>query len=173
MTAALDASAAPPLPYATFDHVAMAAPRIRDLLPLYRDLLGGVFTVGGDNPEVGWRVARLAYTNGEMVELMEPLAGSHFFDSFFARTGGGGAHHLTFTVPDIRVALEDLRAGGFEVRVGDLDDPVWREVFVHPRTAHGVLLQIVEKHVADGNGTTTLDDILAGRGHRGTGVPSP
>lgn len=162
-----------PLPYATFDHVAVAAPRIRDLLPLYRDVLGGAFTVGGDNAAVGWRVARLAYTNGESVELMEPLRGSHFFDSFFDRTGGGGPHHLTFKVPDIRRAVADLERHGFDLRVGDLDHPTWREVFVHPRSAHGVLVQVVESYPEPDGRATTLDDVLAGRGHSGTGVPSP
>ena len=39
---------------ARFDHVAMAVPRIVDALPLYRDLLGGTFYTGGDNPRLGF-----------------------------------------------------------------------------------------------------------------------
>jgi methylmalonyl-CoA/ethylmalonyl-CoA epimerase len=31
----------------TFDHTAVVAPRIRDLLPIYRDLLGGRHLGGG------------------------------------------------------------------------------------------------------------------------------
>ena len=42
---------------AVFDHVAIAGRRIRDLLPLWRDTLGGRFATGADNPAVGWRVA--------------------------------------------------------------------------------------------------------------------
>lgn len=163
----------PLLPYATFDHVAVAAPRIRDLLPIYQDVLGGRFSVGADNPQVGWRNVRLSYVGGARIELMEPLAGSTFFDSFFARTGGGGPHHLTFKVPDIHRALQDLRRQELELLIGDLDDPYWREVFVHPRSGHGVLVQVVEQHDSGEDHPFTLEDVLAGRGYRGTGVPSP
>ena len=44
---------------ATFDHVAIAGRRIRDMLPLWQDTLGGRFVVGADNPEIGWRAVRL------------------------------------------------------------------------------------------------------------------
>src|SRR5271156_6965697 len=40
---------------ATFDHVAIAGRRIRAMLPLWRDTLGGRVVVGADNPEIGWR----------------------------------------------------------------------------------------------------------------------
>jgi hypothetical protein len=35
---------------AVYDHVAHAVPSIREVLPIYRDLLGGVATFGGVNP---------------------------------------------------------------------------------------------------------------------------
>src|ERR1700721_533292 len=44
---------------AAFDHVAIAGRRIRDMLPLWRDTLGGKFVVGADNPEIGWGAGRL------------------------------------------------------------------------------------------------------------------
>ncbi|TMR05679.1 hypothetical protein ETD86_52985 [Nonomuraea turkmeniaca] len=76
---------------ATFDHTAVAAPRIRDLLPIYRDLLGGRHLGGGgDNRAAGYRTLQLSYANGSKAELMEPLTGSTFFDSFFQLTRGRG-----------------------------------------------------------------------------------
>ncbi|MFD0471365.1 hypothetical protein ACFQ0B_25900 [Nonomuraea thailandensis] len=75
-----------------FDHTAVAAPRIRDLLPIYRDLLGGRHLGGGgDNRIAGYRTFQLTYGNGNKVELMEPLAGSTFFDSFFELTRAAAA----------------------------------------------------------------------------------
>src|ERR1700683_21333 len=49
---------------ATFDHVAVAGRRIRDMLPLWRDTLGGRFVVGADNPEIGWGGGRVALWGG-------------------------------------------------------------------------------------------------------------
>jgi methylmalonyl-CoA/ethylmalonyl-CoA epimerase len=44
---------------ATFDHIAIAGRRIRDLLPLWQLTLGGRFMVGADNATTGWRAVRL------------------------------------------------------------------------------------------------------------------
>jgi methylmalonyl-CoA/ethylmalonyl-CoA epimerase len=158
---------------ARFDHAAVAAPRLRDLLPLYRDLLGGVIQNGGDNQRVGYRALQLGYTDGSRIELMEPLGGSTFFDRFFAR--GGGLHHVTFKVDDIRAAIDGLAAVGLTPTSVYLDDELWREVFVHPREGHGVLVQLAQ--TAPGYppppGQLTVEQVLAGRGENGNGVASP
>jgi methylmalonyl-CoA/ethylmalonyl-CoA epimerase len=158
---------------AVFDHAAVAAPRIRDLLPLYAGILGGRLHDGGDNQRVGYRALQLAYPDETRIELMEPLAGSTFFDRFFQR--GGGLHHVTFKVADIELAIARLREARIPMIGAYLDDPQWREVFVHPRDASGVLVQFAQP--APGfpppPGERTIDDILAGHGATGTGVPSP
>lgn len=160
---------------AVFDHTAVAAPRLRDLLPIYGDLLGGTFLGGGDNERLGFRILQLGYPHGGKIELMEPLAGSTFFDSFFELTlGRGGVHHLTFRVGDIEVAVARLRERGYSLHGLNIDDRRWREVFLHPKEAHGTLIQLAQP---DGSGVPesglTLEDVLAGRGRRGTGIPSP
>lgn len=159
---------------AIFDHTAVAARRIRDLLPIYQDLLGGVFVSGGDNVVNGYRTLQLRYPNGGKIELMEPLAGSTFFDSFFELTRGrGGVHHLNFHVPDIHVAVEALRERGYRLFGLNLDNPRWRDVFLHPKEAHGVLIQLAQPGSREGEVVPSLEDVLAGRGRRGNGIPSP
>ncbi|MFL5843543.1 MAG: VOC family protein [Solirubrobacteraceae bacterium] len=129
---------------AVFDHAAHASHRIRDMLALYRDQLGGEFLYGGPNRRVGYRGVVLGYAGGGKIELLEPLPGSTFLDSFFARNPLGGLHHLTFRVADLADAAERARAGGFALLGENHDDPNWREVFVHPRAGHGVLVQFVQ-----------------------------
>lgn len=164
------------LPFtAHFDHCAVAAPRIRDLLPLYADILGGRFINGGDNTRVGYRALQLAFADGSKIELMEPLSGSTFFDAFFA-SRGAGLHHVTFKVDDLDGALERLRAAGTPLTGLYRDDPSWQEVFIHPRDASGVLVQIAQ--AAPGAWTSpdegqTIEAVLAGNGTRGTGEASP
>jgi methylmalonyl-CoA/ethylmalonyl-CoA epimerase len=154
------------------DHIALAGARIRDLLPLYRDLLGGTFRGGGDNTRVGYRAVQFTYEEG-MVELLEPLGGSDFLDRFIAR--GGGVHHVTFKVDDLEAAIVELRRSGVAPVGVFLDDSKWREAFIHPRDAGGLLVQLAQP--APGYppppGTLTLDDVLAGRGWQGDGRPSP
>jgi methylmalonyl-CoA/ethylmalonyl-CoA epimerase len=129
---------------AVFDHAAHASHRIRDLLPLYAGQLGGTPLYGGPNVRVGYRGVVLEFAGGGKVELLEPLPGSTFFDSFFARQPLGGLHHLTFRVADLVDAVERARAAEFEIVGVNADDPSWREAFVHPRAAHGVLVQFVQ-----------------------------
>ncbi|MFF3438765.1 VOC family protein [Streptosporangium sp. NPDC002721] len=159
---------------AVFDHTAVAAPRIRDLLPIYHDLLGGTFRSGGDNQLGGYRALQLTYPGGSKIELMEPLEGSTFFDSFFELTRGrGGVHHLNFHVADIDLAVSLLTDRGYRLHGLNLGDPRWREVFLHPKEAHGVLIQLARPGPRDSVAVPSLDDVLAGRGFRGNGTPSP
>jgi methylmalonyl-CoA/ethylmalonyl-CoA epimerase len=158
---------------ATFDHVAIAGRRIRDMLPLWRDTLGGRFVVGADNPEIGWRAVRLELGGIWCLELIEPLPGSAFLDSYLRHRPDGGLHHVTFLVDDVQAAFEQFAARGYEP-FGAGED--WFQMFVHPRYAGGVLLQLMRRHQAhrrDDHPGMTIEDVLAGRGHRGTGVSSP
>ena len=167
---------------ATFDHVAIAGRRIRDMLPLWRDTLGGRFVVGADNPEIGWRAVRLELSGIWCLELIEPLPGSAFLDSFLRHRPEGGMHHVTFLVFNVRAAFERFAARGYEPFGADQE---WFQMFVHPRRAGGVLLQLMRRAHGRGDGgddrqdsgagarVMTVEDVLAGGGYRGTGVSSP
>jgi methylmalonyl-CoA/ethylmalonyl-CoA epimerase len=134
-----------PVKGAVLDHVAIAGPSIAELLPLYRDALGGRFIYGGIDDDPGFRTATFEYEDGGKIELLDPTPGSTFLDSFLRRTGGlGGLHHVTFRVPDIAAAHAELDAHGvphFGLLVGD---PVWNELFIHPRDGDGVLVQLAQ-----------------------------
>ncbi|MBO0840717.1 MAG: VOC family protein [Sciscionella sp.] len=159
---------------AVFDHAAMAARRIRDLLPIYRDLLGGIVDTGGDNQRVGYRAVQLRYGDDSRVELLEPLAGSTFLDSFLRRHPSGGLHHITFKVTSMEKALRALREHGYTVHGESDADPTWHEVFLHPRDAFGTLVQIAQPGPGyDERPPLDLDALLAGQGPNGTGTPSP
>jgi methylmalonyl-CoA/ethylmalonyl-CoA epimerase len=156
---------------ARFDHFAVATRRIRDALPLWRDAMGGRFTIGADNAAIGWRTVRLEFDGAACVELIEPLGGSTFLDSFLQRNPGGGLHHVTFYTDDVEAAFARLSVGGYDPFGAD---DRWFQLFVHPRLAGGVLLQLMNPSVlAESPRDMTLDDVLAGAGFQGTGIPSP
>jgi methylmalonyl-CoA/ethylmalonyl-CoA epimerase len=148
---------------AVFDHVAVAGPSIRSLLPLYADALGGRFRYGGVNAQVGFRAVTLGYPDGSKIELLEALPDSGFLDSFLARNGGlGGLHHVTFFVPDLAAAVAAVEALGLRVFGVTLNDPYWSEAFVHPAANQGVLLQLATPgpHLAEAHSGRTLEDVL-------------
>ncbi len=94
---------------------------------------------------------------------MAPTPGSTFFDAFFAGTGGrGGLHHVTFAVDDIDAAVAILDARGIE-HFGLVHDPagMWSEVFVHPRSNGGVLVQLAQMGDFSDAVTKDLPTLLA------------
>jgi methylmalonyl-CoA epimerase len=129
---------------ARYDHTAVAGPSLAPLVAFYRDVLGGTFRYGEVLP-IGAVNAVFSLGDGK-IELMAPTPGSTFFDRFFAATGGrGGQHHITFAVDDIDAAVAILDAHGVE-HFGLAHDPAgfWSEVFVHPRSNGGVLVQLAQ-----------------------------
>lgn len=156
---------------ANYDHIAVATRRIRDVLPLYADLLGGTFYWGGDNARTGFRALQLSLANGARIEILEPLGGSTFLDRFLERTGGGGLHHVTCKVPDIQAAITTAEQAGYTPVSAFLGNPEWQEVFLHPKQTGGVLIQLVQAPPS-GRSVGSIEQVLAGHGHNGTGVPS-
>jgi len=51
---------------------------------------------------------------------------------------------MTFAVTDLASQVERIRAGGVELIMVDVDNAHWREAFIHPKNAHGVLIQMAE-----------------------------
>lgn len=125
-----------------FDHVAIGVREIDRAAVLFRDILCGESVAGWDVPDEGFRLAQFRYPNRMKIELMEPLGDSGFLPKFLARRGEG-VHHLTFRVKDIESKLEYLRRRDIEP-IHVVLKGRWKEAFIHPRQAHGVLIQLME-----------------------------
>ena len=126
------------------DHIGIATPKIEDALAFWRDALGLEVVHTEEVAEQGVRVAMLPV--GEpRVELLEPThAGSPV--AKFLEKRGAGVHHIAVRVEDIRAALARLKRQG--ARLIDEEPRVGAEgclvAFVHPASAGGVLLELVE-----------------------------
>ena len=130
---------------AVYDHVAHAVPSIKELLPLYCDLLGGVVRSGGISPWGGHLAVVIEYADGARIELLEPVRrNAPSIGGFLSASPRGGLHHVTFKVPDIQRALDRVRAAGYHPVGTNLEHEAWRETFLHPRETGGVLLQLAQ-----------------------------
>ena len=79
------------------------------------------------------------------LEVLEPHAvGRSDFLRRFLDRNGPGPHHLTFKVGDLSAALAAADAAGLSPVGVDLRDPDWKEAFLHPKQAHGVVVQLAE-----------------------------
>ena len=130
------------------EHIGIATPRIDDALEFWGDALGLEVTHREEVAEQGVRVAMLPV--GEpRIELLEPTGPASPVARFLEKRGAG-IHHIAVRVDDIRAALARLKAKGARL----IDEEPRRGAgnclvaFVHPSTAGGVLLELVE-HTAD------------------------
>jgi catechol 2,3-dioxygenase-like lactoylglutathione lyase family enzyme len=130
---------------ADLDHIALAAEARQELEIRYGGELGGKPLAAGLGP--GFRWAQLEYANGMVVEMLDPDRVEHndFLRRFLDRNGPG-PHHLTFKIPDFGAALEAARTAGYNPVGIDDSDPHWKEAFLHPKDAPGVVVQLAESH---------------------------
>lgn len=79
------------------------------------------------------------------VELVQPTRPDSPVGKFLAKRGEG-FHHVAFEVEDLEAALAELEAQGVELidREPRIGAGGARMAFVHPRSAFGVLTELVE-----------------------------
>jgi len=53
-------------------------------------------------------------------------------------------HHVTFRVPSLDEACRHAATHGYEVVGYDASDPRWKEAFLHPKQALGIVVQLAE-----------------------------
>lgn len=103
---------------------------------------------------------------GARMELLEPVD-----DGFLTRyltKRGEGPHHVTFTVPDLRAAVAQVRSLGATVVGESYAHPPWREAFIPPDSTHGVVIQLAQ---SDGV-YPSADELLATRTRDTASFPS-
>jgi methylmalonyl-CoA epimerase len=79
------------------------------------------------------------------LELLEATADDSVIAKFIAKRGEG-LHHISLRVPDLSAAVAKLKADGVRLISNDIKTGAGghRYVFVHPSSAGGVLLELVE-----------------------------
>jgi methylmalonyl-CoA epimerase len=80
------------------------------------------------------------------LELLEPTSENSVIAKFIAKRGEG-LHHVSLRVPNLKAVVERLKEDGVrlvsdEIKVGAGGH---RYVFIHPSSAGGVLLELVEE----------------------------
>jgi methylmalonyl-CoA/ethylmalonyl-CoA epimerase len=127
-----------------FDHIAIAVPNLADADAILAGELGGRSTFGMTTAE--FRFWHWRYEGGGDLEVLEPAGADGFLHRFLAQRGPG-IHHVTFTVPSLVEACGRARSHGYSIVGYDDSDPEWKEAFLHPRQAQGIVVQFAEPNV--------------------------
>lgn len=124
-------------------HVALIVASVDGALGFWRDLLGLGLEAVTDIASDGVRIAFLGVGESK-VELVQPTDETTGVARFLA-SKGEGFHHVCFEVANLSETLLRLEIDGLELidtapRQG-AEGPV---AFIHPRSCHGVLVELIE-----------------------------
>jgi len=124
------------------EHLGMACRSAETAARFYTEVLGLPVVSRETLDDLGLKVVKVE-TGESVLELLEPLAGETVISKFLA-SRGEGIHHVCLAVEDIREAIRELKAKGYQ--------PLWDEpkagaggkwvTFLKPKDTFGVLLEL-------------------------------
>lgn len=129
---------------ATLDHIGIAVGDLDEALKFYRDALG--LEVEAPEEVASQRVRAHFIPVGEAaIELLEATAEDSPIAKYVGKRGPG-IHHITLRVDDIAGVLARLKEKGVRL-IDDVPRPGAHGslvAFIHPASAHGVLVELKE-----------------------------
>jgi methylmalonyl-CoA epimerase len=122
-----------------FDHVVV---RVKDFdtgVATYRDALGLELDRTAESDALGIKQAFFNLPDGGFLEVVAPTSPESAVGRA-VENRGEGIHTFAMAVDDLAATVEALK--GNDVQLIGEGGP---QVFVHPKSAHGVLLQLTQK----------------------------
>ena len=136
----------PPQLITAIDHVGIAVEDLDAAIDFYRESFGFGLVHEETNAEQGVREAMVAVgTSGTFLQLLAPLTPESPIARFLHRSGPG-LQQIAYRVTDIEQAMAAARDQGMQLlydapRRGTAGS---RINFIHPKSAGGVLVELVE-----------------------------
>lgn len=122
-----------------YDHLVVRVTDIDEGITTYRDALGLELDRTDESAALGIKQAFFNLPGGGFIEVVAPIdADSAVGKALEGR--GEGMHTIAFQVDDLSATCEAMKAAG--VRLIGEGAP---QVFVHPKSTHGILLQLSER----------------------------
>ena len=128
------------------DHVGIAVKSIDEAKKFWIDTLGLKLSHIEEVPEQKVRVAILQ-AGETTIELLEPTSPESPIQRFIEKRGEG-LHHLTLQTDNLAERLKKLKGANVSLidelpRIGAGGASI---AFLHPKSAHGVLVELCEPH---------------------------
>ncbi len=127
---------------AVFDHIAVATPQITDAPDFLVGKLGGISGYGGPSGNFKWW--HWDFEGGGRIEVIEPDGPPGGFVHRYLEHRGPGIHHVNFEIDSLRETCDRAEALGHTVVGYDDSHEFWKEAFLHPKGAMGIVVQLVQ-----------------------------
>ncbi len=126
------------------DHVSIAVKDQAKAEHFFRDVLGAVAGTNAADPVTKYFWQLFSVGDLSRLEIISPTGPGSFLDGFL-KSKDAGVHHITLQTPDIKKAMAHLDVHGIPYfGYNEYPGGVWTEIFIHPRHAFGVLIQIAQ-----------------------------
>lgn len=127
------------------DQVSIAVHSIEKSLFFYQELMGFPLETIEEVESEQVRVAILQ-AQDTRIELLEPMSETSPISKFLEKRGEG-VHHIAYRVDDLALEVERLQEKGIRfieplIRSGSENSKI---SFIHPKSTHGVLTELVER----------------------------
>ncbi|MBI4312110.1 MAG: VOC family protein [Chloroflexi bacterium] len=131
----------PDSPYRWLDHVVVAVKDLKQATATYRDTLGFTYERTAVLQPQGITSAFFHTDDGRTIEVSEPLGPDTPVGRALERRGEG-VYLIALAVKDMAERVKALKAKGVQIIGGDKPGD---QVFIHPRSTKGILIQLVER----------------------------
>lgn len=126
------------------NHLAILVSDLEESLAFWRDALGLHLAQLKDYPAEQAQIAFLPIGDGE-IELVRPTTDESGLKRYLDKRGPG-MHHICLEVDDLEDMLAQLKTRGVQLinetpRIGEDGR---KYAFIHPKSAHGVLVELYE-----------------------------
>lgn len=127
------------------EHIGIAVINLKNANAIYTKLLG-ISPYKSEEVATEMVVTSFFKTGDSKIELLEAKSAESAISKFIEKKGEG-LHHIAFEVDDIVAEMENLKSLGFTL----LSDKPKRGAdnklicFVHPKCAHGVLIELCQE----------------------------
>lgn len=130
------------------DHVSLAVKDYEGAVEFLTKILGAVSQYNGTDNNLKYYWETFALGDLSRFEIIKPTGKGSFLENFL-KEKEGGIHHLVLQTPDIEMTREILEKNDIPYFGFQNYDDRWKELFIHPKDAFGVLLQIAEFKASD------------------------
>jgi methylmalonyl-CoA epimerase len=127
----------------SLDHLGIAVRSLAEAKAIY-EKLGLALSSEEVVPSENVRVVMVPVGETRL-ELLEPTSADSVIAKFIAKRGEG-LHHISIRVPDIKTAVQKLKAEGTRLVSDEIKTGAGghRYIFLHPSSTSGVLIELVE-----------------------------